>query len=143
VQTLCKIDSRRCHINWAVCGSDWESEFCRAAEAHHRVKAYVKNQGLGLEVPYLYGSTPRKYLPDFIVLVDDGHPDPLNLIVEIKGYRGEDAQEKANTMQNYWIPGINNLGSFGRWALAEFTAMFEIEAEFNKLITSFLSKSAA
>jgi type III restriction enzyme len=24
-------------------------------------------------VPYRYGSEMRKYLPDFIVLVDDGH----------------------------------------------------------------------
>jgi type III restriction enzyme len=60
--------------------------------------------------------------------------DPLNLIVEIKGYRGEDAKEKANTMRAYWVPGVNNLGKFGRWAFAEFTAVYEIEAEFNKLI---------
>ena len=38
----------------------------------------------------------RNYIPDFIVRVDDGHgpDDLLNLIVEIKGYRGEDAKEK-------------------------------------------------
>jgi len=62
--------------------------------------AYVKNHNLGLEVPYLYGSTPRKYRPDFIVQIDNGHgpDDPLNLIVEIKGYRGEDARDKASTM---------------------------------------------
>lgn len=42
------------------------------AEAHPKVRAYVKNQNLGLEVPYLLGSTPRKYMPDFIVQVDDG-----------------------------------------------------------------------
>ena len=76
------------------------------------------------------GSEPRRYLPDFIVRVDDGQPDPLNLVVEIKGYRGEDAKEKANTMRAYWVPGVNNLGKFGRWAFAEFTAVFEIEAEF-------------
>ena len=55
----------------------------------------MKNHGLGLEVPYRYGSETRKYLPDFIVLVDDGHGpgDLLHLVVEIKGYRGEDAVE--------------------------------------------------
>ncbi|MFM9976101.1 MAG: BPTD_3080 family restriction endonuclease, partial [Beijerinckiaceae bacterium] len=79
----------KCHVNWVVCDSDWEAEFCRVAEALPKVRSYVKNQNLGLEVPYLYGSTPRKYLPDFIVQVDDGQPDPLNLIVEIKGFRGE------------------------------------------------------
>jgi len=129
-------DPRRCHINWVVLDSDWEAEFCRVAEAHPRVLAYVKNHNLGLEVPYLYGSTPRRYLPDFIVQVDDGHgpTHPLNLIVEIKGYRGEDAKDKASTMRNYWIPGVNNLGSCGRWAFAEFRAVFVIESEFNTVI---------
>ncbi|PSB27673.1 BPTD_3080 family restriction endonuclease [Stenomitos frigidus] len=137
--TLWKTDPRRSHVNWVVCDSDWEAEFCRVAEAHPRVKAYVKNQSLGFEVPYRYGSTSRKYLPDFIVQVDDGQPDPLNLVVEIKGYRGEDAKEKASTMRNYWVPGVNNLGSFGRWAFAEFTAVFEIESEFNSVIQAAIS----
>lgn len=34
--------------------------------------AYVKNHNLGLEVPYRYGPELRTYIPDFIVLVDDG-----------------------------------------------------------------------
>ena len=78
--------------------------------------ASVKNHNLGLEVPYLYCSTPQKYLPDFIVQVDDGQgpDDPLNLIVEIKGYRGEDAKEQASAMWNYWIPEVNNLDAYGR-----------------------------
>ena len=89
-------DARRCHINWVVLDSDWEAEFCRVAESHPRVKAYVKNHNLGLEVPYRYGSETRTYLPDFIVLVDDGlgDDDLLHLVVEIKGYRREDAKEK-------------------------------------------------
>jgi type III restriction enzyme len=96
-------DTQRCHINWVILDSDWEAEFCRVAEAHPRVKAYVKNHNLGLEVPYRYGSETRQYLPDFIVLVDDGHgeDDLLHLIVEIKGYRREDAKEKKATMDTY------------------------------------------
>ena len=139
-------DARRCHINWVILDSDWEAEFCRVAESHPRVKAYVKNHNLGLEVPYRYGSETRKYLPDFIVLVDDGHGDDdlLHLIVEIKGYRREDAKEKKSTMETYWVPGVNNLGSYGRWAFAEFTDVYQIEAdfeakveaEFNKMIES-------
>ena len=95
-------DARRCHINWVILDSDWEAEFCRVAEAHPRVKAYVKNHNLGLEVPYRYGSEMRTYIPDFIVLVDDGHgeDDPLHLIVEIKGYRREDAKEKKSTIDD-------------------------------------------
>ena len=139
-ETRWKTDARRSQVNWVVCDSDWEAEFCRVAEGHSRVRSYVKNQGLGLEVPYLHGSVQRKYLPDFVVQVDDGRSDLLNLIVEIKGYRGEDAKEKASTMRTYWVPGVNNLGGFGRWAFAEFTAMFEIEAEFNKLIDNLISR---
>ncbi|MDN5849845.1 MAG: DEAD/DEAH box helicase family protein, partial [Nitrococcus sp.] len=60
-------DARRCHINWAVLDSDWEGEFCRVAEAHPRVKAYVENHNLGLEVPYRFGSQSRIYRPDYIV----------------------------------------------------------------------------
>lgn len=82
------------HINWIILDSDWEAEFCRVAEAHERVISYVKNHSLGLEMPYRYGSETRKYRPDFIVQIDDGYDDPLNLVVEIKGYRREDAKEK-------------------------------------------------
>ena len=131
-------DARRCHINWVILDSDWEGEFCRVAESHPRVKAYVKNHTLGLEVPYVYGSETRKYLPDFIVLVDDGHGDDdlLHLIVEIKGYRREDAKEKKATMDTYWVPGVNNNGEYGRWAFAEFTDAYQIQADFAAKVES-------
>jgi len=139
-------DPRRCHINWVILDSDWEAEFCRVVESHPRVKAYAKNHNLGLEVPYRYGSEIRKYIPDFIVLVDDGlgENDLLHLVVEIKGYRREDAKEKKTTMETYWIPGVNKLKQYGRWAFAEFTEVYRIEAdfearveaEFNKMIDS-------
>jgi type III restriction enzyme len=135
-ETRWKTDPRKCHINWVVSDSTWEEEFARVVEAHPKVRAYVKNHGLGFEVPYRYGSIARRYLPDFIVLVDDGRgeDDPLHLVVEIKGYRGEDAKEKKATMDTYWVPGVNHLKTYGRWAFAEFTDVYEIDAEFNKLI---------
>ncbi len=135
-------DSRRCHIDWIVLDSGWESEFCRVAEAHPLVKAYVKNHNLGLEVPYRYGSGMRVYLPDFIVLVDDGHgeDDLLHLVVEIKGYRREDAKEKKATMENYWVPGVNNLKQYGRWAFAEFTDVWEMQDDFAKRIEAGFGK---
>jgi type III restriction enzyme len=125
-------DARRCHVNWVVLDSDWEAELCRVAESHPRVRAYVKNHNLGLEVPYRRGSETRRYLPDFIVLVDDGHGDDdlLHLVVEIKGYRREDAKEKKATMETYWVPGVNHLGTHGRWAFAELTEVYMIESEF-------------
>ena len=125
-------DPRKCHLNYAVLDSDWEGEFCRVAEAHPRVRMYVKNQGLGFEVPYRCGSIARRYRPDFIVRVEDGHgeDDLLNLIVEIKGYRGEDAKDKKLTMDTYWVPGVNNLGTYGRWAFTELREVYQIESGF-------------
>ena len=110
-------DPGRCHVNWAMLDSEWEGEFCRVAEAHPRVFAYVKNHGLGFEVPYRYGSETRTYIPDFIVLVDDGRgrEDPLQLVVEIKGYRAEDAKDQETHHGN--VLGARRKPSRPLWAL--------------------------
>jgi type III restriction enzyme len=135
-------DSRRCQINWVILDSDWEAEFCRVAEGHPRVKAYVKNHNLGFEVPYRYGSEARTYVPDYIVLVDDGHgeEDLLHLIVEIKGYRREDAKDKKTTMEVYWVPAVNNQGTYGRWAFVEFTDVYEMQSDFKAKVEAEFSK---
>ncbi len=133
-------DARRCHVNWVILDSDWEAEFCRVAESHPRVQAYVKNHNLGLEVPYRYGSETRTYLPDFIVLVDACHTDPLHLIVEIKGYRREDAKQKKATMESYWVPGVNNVGKYGRWAFAELTEFYQMQTDFEAKVQAAFNK---
>jgi type III restriction enzyme len=128
--------SDKCHINYVVCDSDWEAEFARVAENHPQVLSYVKNQGLGLEVPYRDGASPRTYIPDFIVLINDGRgaEDPLHLIVEVKGYRRENVKLKSETMRNQWVPGVNSLQSYGRWAFEEFNDVFAMDEEFKALI---------
>jgi type III restriction enzyme len=134
--------ARHCHVNWVICDSEWESEFCRVVESHPRVLAYVKNHALGFEVPYRMGSDMRRYRPDFIVRIDDGRgaADPLNLVVEIKGYRREDAKVKKTTMDTYWVPGVNHLGSYGRWAFAEFKDIYLIKDELNAKIGAELNR---
>ncbi|MDZ4345107.1 MAG: hypothetical protein U1E51_22010, partial [Candidatus Binatia bacterium] len=76
---------------------------------------------------------------------DNGHGDNdlLHLVVEIKGYRGEDAKEKKSTMETYWLPGVNNLGTQGRWAFAEFTEVYQIEADFKAKVESEFNKMIA
>jgi len=88
----------------------------------------VKNHALGFEVPYRVGSVAKRYRPDFLVVVDDGRPDPLHLVVEIKGFRREDVKDKRNAMLSSWIPGVNRLGTHGRRAFAEFSDVWEIES---------------
>ena len=136
--TRWETDARRCHVDWAVCDSDWEAEFCRVAEAHPQVRVYVKNHNLGLEVPYRFGAERRRYLPDFVVLVDDGRgpDDLLRVVVEVKGYRREDAKEKKATMETYWVPAVNHLGSYGRWVFAELTDVYRMERDFENQVES-------
>ena len=140
-----------CHLNFLMLDSGWEAELCRVVESHPKVKAYVKNHNVGFEVPYRYGGETRRYLPDFIVLVDDGQGGELNLVVEIKGYRREDAKDKKATMETFWIPGVNNLRQYGRWAFAEFTDIWQMESdfaerleqEFDRIIQTSLNSPAA
>ena len=126
----------RCHINYCIFDSEWEAQFCRIAEKRPEVRAYVKNHALGFSVPYQMSGEQRAYLPDFIVKAYDGRgeDDLLNIIVEIKGYRGEDARAKKEAVEAYWLPGINSLKAHGRWAFCEFTDVYGMEAEFGKIL---------
>ena len=123
----------KCHINWAVLDSDWEGEFCRVLEACGRVKSYVKNDHLGFVVPYMRGMDRHEYYPDFIVRLDSG----INLVLEVKGFAGEDVRQKREAMETQWVPGVNRLGSFGRWAFAQFDDANEMEKKFNDFIQRF------
>lgn len=123
----------KCHINWAVLDSVWEGEFCRVLEACGRVKSYVKNDHLGFVVPYMRGMDRHEYYPDFIVRLDSG----VNLVLEVKGFAGEDVRQKREAMETQWVPGVNRLGSFGRWAFAQFDDANEMEKKFNDFIQQF------
>ena len=108
----------KCHISHVVLDSTWEREMARQLEQHPSVIAYVKNAGLGLEVPYTYNGQRRSYLPDFIARVDTGGDAPLNILIEVKGLRRDDVAEKSTAARDYWIPAVNNLGDYGHWAWA-------------------------
>ena len=135
----------RCHLNWAILDSTWEGELCRVLDSHPRVLAWVKNRNLGFEVPYRFGGATRRYIPDFIVLLDDGRgaDDPLHVVVEVKGLRGEDAKAKKGAMDTYWVPGVNAYGCYGRWAFLEFRDVFEMQDDFDASVRNALDGLAS
>jgi len=104
------------------------------------VRAYRKNHGSGLEVPYRFQRERPVRWPDLILLVEDGHgeEDLLRLLAEAKGYRQEDA--KANTMTTYWLPVVNRLGDCGRWGFGEFRDTCGMEAEFGRLMAGLVGE---
>jgi type III restriction enzyme len=133
----------KCQISHVVLDSSWEEQLALTLENHPRVLAYAKNQAMGFDVPYLDGGTTRRYVPDFLVRLDDGRDDPLNLVLEVKGYRGEDAKSKAETMRELWVPGVNSLGGFGRWQFAEFCDWAVMEKDFAALVNRLLNGAPA
>ncbi|MGI9306973.1 MAG: BPTD_3080 family restriction endonuclease [Gammaproteobacteria bacterium] len=120
------------HVNIAVCDSDWEMNFCQMLEDDAGVYSYVRNVGLDFTAPYIADDKrERKYYPDFIALVNDRDDkgDLLHLIIEIKGYKDGDGQAKADTMNRFWVPSVNNDGRWGRWAFVEIMDMQDARAK--------------
>jgi len=100
---------RKCHLNAAVFDSDWERQAAELLDAHPAVEAWVKNDRLGLVVPYRENGAARKYLPDFVVKLGGDRW----LLLEIKGRDGNAAVKKAAAER--WCRGVSNEGRFGRW----------------------------
>ena len=140
---LWKTDAAKCHVNYAVCDSGWETSFCRILEKQAQVRSYVKNDGLGFEIPYRHAGQSHMYRPDFIVELTAGEGEPIYLVVEIKGLRDEQDQSKADTMRSRWIPGVNNLKTWGRWEFLELTDAGTMKAEFNAIVQRATKGAAA
>ena len=102
----------KCHLNAAVFDSDWERQAAEILDHQPRVRAWVRNDRLGLIVPYRKDGAPRKYLPDFIVELDDGE----HLVVEIKGQVGDAMLKKAAAER--WCRAVTGDGRFGVWRYA-------------------------
>lgn len=134
----------RSQISHVVKDSSWEVALAQALEGHPRVLAYAKNQALGFEIPYLDGGAMRRYLPDFLVRLDAGEgAEPLHLVLEMKGQRDESDKAKAQTARDMWVPGVNALGGYGRWAFAEFTDPYTTEDEFAGFVAKLVDGVAA
>jgi type III restriction enzyme len=96
-------------------------------EDMREVVCYVKNQGLGLFIPYTLNGQQKNYMPDFIVKFNDGQGDSLNLIVEVSGEARKDKTTKVATTRNLWVRAINQHGGFGRWDFIEITDPWDAE----------------
>ena len=56
--------------------------------------------------------------------------------MEVKGFRGDDAQAKKEAMDTYWIPGVNAHRCHGRWGFLELRDVFDMEVEFDRVARS-------
>jgi type III restriction enzyme len=136
--TLLATNPAKCQVNYVVYDGDWEAAFAERLERIPQVRGYVKNHALGFEVPYVFMGQEREYRPDFIVHWDDGHDDPLQLVVEIKGRRTEEDQAKADTLDSLWLPAVRNDGRFGRWGPpVEIVQPYDMAHAFETILKAF------
>ena len=47
------------------------------------------------------------------------------------------------SMDTYWVPGVNNVGNYGRWAFAEFTDVWLMQEDFVRQIALFFDRTIA
>jgi type III restriction enzyme len=106
-------DVAKSHLNYVVLDSKWESSAAYHLEAHPRVVAFAKNQGLGFGIPYLHAAGSHEYVPDFLVRLDDG----VTLVLETKGGRDEKADVKEQAAER-WVAAVNADGRHGEWRYA-------------------------
>ena len=99
------------HVNQVVLDNrTWESAAAFRLEQSGAVRSYVKNDRLGLNIPYDYEGVSHYYEPDFLVELTNGDI----LIVEIKGYLDDQDAAKHDAARR-WVSAVNNWGQLGRW----------------------------
>lgn len=114
----------KCHVSHVVADTNsWEQKLAQTLEDMNEVVCYVKNDHVGLIIPYTLNGEEHGYTPDFIARIDDGRgaDDLLNLILEVTGEKKKDKEAKTGTAKTLWVPAVNNHGGFGRWAFLEIT----------------------
>jgi type III restriction enzyme len=103
--------TQRSHVNQVVADTmSWEGSAAFRLEQSPAVKWYVRNDHLGLVIPYEYLGVDHSYEPDFLVrLASD-----VILVLEVKGF--EDNQSKAkHDAAKRWVMAVNNWGQLGKW----------------------------
>ncbi|MFN8894957.1 MAG: BPTD_3080 family restriction endonuclease, partial [Betaproteobacteria bacterium] len=102
--------TRKSQISHVVGDSSWEIYAATLFDASDKVQAYAKNDHLGFQVYYLWGGSRKRFIPDFIVRLANGH----NLVLEIKGEDSPMNSAKREALA-LWVKAVNAKGGFGRW----------------------------
>jgi len=109
IKPICPGD--RCHLNAMAADTEkWEQSAGFVLDTHPAVERWVKNEHLGLRVPYRRDGVRASYIPDFIAVLLTG----LGLLIEVKGLYGDDADRKAKAARR-WAAAVTRHGEFGTW----------------------------
>ena len=96
--------TQRSQVNQVVLDTEtWERSACFWLESSESVKCYVRNDHLGLRIPYEHQGITHIYEPDFIVRLVNG----VNLLLEIKGYE-RDLERAKYAGAKRWVSAVKN-----------------------------------
>lgn len=105
---------KKTHMNLCVFdNSAWEVAHARELDCNPAVAAWVKNDHLGFEIPYVHGGAPRVYIPDFIVKLTNGE----HLVLEVKGLKKGKDESKWDFMKT-WTEAVSQHEENGTWYFA-------------------------
>ena len=96
------------HLSGVVVANRLEKQAVRALDNSDQVDAFVKNEQLGLAIPYLRDGATHEYHPDFVIRLKNGE----HLILETKGF--DPKKEKAEAARR-WADAVSADGRHGRW----------------------------
>ena len=103
--------TEKSHVNQVVLDTEtWERSACFWLEQSENVVCYVRNDRLGLSIPYEHAGVSHVYEPDFIVRFTNG----VHLLLEIKGFETEQELAKHEGAKR-WVSAVNNWGQLGKW----------------------------
>jgi len=116
------------HINYVVADTEeWEQGVAKRLEQMPEVLSYVKNQNLGFTIPYEHQGTSHHYTPDFIAVLEMPDKSKLNLLIEVTGKKDDKKATKVKTARDLWVPAVNNIGKYGKWAMLEIQDIHETQ----------------
>lgn len=104
--------TQKSQISHMIADSAWEQYAANIFDSakSDAVIAYAKNDHLGFQVYYLWNGARRRFVPDFLVRLNNGR----TLVLEIKGEDSEQNRAKRAAL-DVWMRGVNAKGGFGAW----------------------------
>ncbi len=143
-KSVWETDPSKCHVSHVVLDSEWEAELARCWRRTRGCCPMSRTRGSASRCPTTRRRRAAPLSANFLVSPETtAGPTRSPLVLETKGYRGTDAQLKAETMVVSWVPGVNALGTHGRFAFHEFRDVFAIEEGFGKLADGLAGAEAA
>lgn len=119
--------TQKSHISHCVYDSSWEATESYVLEKNNHVEAWAKNDHLGFEVLYTFDGVVRKYLPDYLIKLDNG----MMLLLEVKGQETRRDVEKRKALAE-WVETVNGTGEYGKWCNDVSYSVADLDGIINK-----------